>query len=100
MPANAVRGDYLDARTATRTAEALGSHGDPVATDYLARSFTKDSWPTRKLVTTYDVARGSLTRANVVAARNFYADGCSAKYVAPLLAGVRVSIYAPWTWKL
>ncbi|GAB3818679.1 hypothetical protein [Kribbella italica] len=100
MPANDSRGDYLDARTATRTTEALGSHRDPQAADYFARSFTKDSWPTRKLVSTYDVARGNLTRANVVAARNFYADGCSAKYVAPLLTGVRVSVYAPWTWKL
>jgi hypothetical protein len=100
MPADDVRGDYLEARTATRTREALGSHGDPQAADYFARSFTKDSWPTRRLVSTYDVARGSLTRANVVAARNLYAAGCSAQYVAPLLTGVQVSIYAPWTWKL
>jgi hypothetical protein len=100
MPANDIRGDYLDATTATRTTEALGSHGDPQAADYIARSFTKDSWPIRKLISTYDVARGNLTRANVVAARNFYADGCSARYVAPLLTGVRVSVYAPWTWGL
>ncbi|ONI69998.1 hypothetical protein BWI15_26200 [Kribbella sp. ALI-6-A] len=100
MPPNNRSGDYLSARTRTRTREALGSHGDPMAADYFARSFTKDSWPTRKLVTTYDVARANLTRANVVAARNAYAEGCSARYVPPLLDAVRVSVYAPWAWKL
>lgn len=94
------RGDILEARTARITSEALGSHGDVVADDYLARSFTEDSWPERKLVTAYEVQRSNLSRANVLAARNQYAVGCSAMYVPPLLDAVHVSIYAPWDWKI
>ena len=33
-------------------------------------------------------------------ARNQYAIGCSAKNVPTLLDAVRVSIYAPWDWKI
>jgi hypothetical protein len=94
------RGDYLSARTATRTRQALGSHGDVLADDYSARSYTEDSWPDRKLITAYEVQRASLTRANVLEARNQYALGCSADNVPALLDAVRVSIYARWDWKI
>ncbi|TDO33484.1 hypothetical protein EV643_13219 [Kribbella sp. VKM Ac-2527] len=94
------RGDYLNARTSTRSGEALGNHGDPVAAGYIARSYTEDSWPQWKLVTAFEVQRRDLTRKNVLGARNQYAIGCSAKYVPTLLDAVRVSIYAPWDWKI
>jgi hypothetical protein len=66
----------------------------------MARSYTEDSWPQRELVTAYEVKRVNLTRAKVVAARNAYAKACSVKYTSPLLDAVRVSVYAPWAWKI
>jgi hypothetical protein len=94
------QGDILNAPTANITSRALGGHGDALADDYSARSFTEDAWPERRLVTAFEVRRSNLSRANVLAARNQYAVGCSAMDVPPLLDGVHVSIYAPWDWKI
>ncbi|WP_371407234.1 hypothetical protein OHA10_17260 [Kribbella sp. NBC_00662] len=93
-------GDYLGSISASESGRALGSAGDPVSDDWMARSYTEDSWPDRQLVTAYQVKRVNLTRAKVLAARNAYAKGCSAMYTAPLLDAVRVSIYAPWDWRI
>lgn len=93
-------GDYLGSISASEVGRALGSAGDPLSDDWMARSYTEDSWPDRQLVTAYQVKRVNLTRAKVLAARNAYAKGCSAKYTAPLLDAVRVRVYAPWDWKI
>ena len=94
------RGDQLVAAVASEVGRALGSSDDPLSDDWMARSYTEDSWPERELVTAYEVKRVNLTRAKVLAARNAYAKGCSVKYTAPLLDAVRVSVYAPWAWKI
>lgn len=94
------RGDQLDAVMGSEVGRALGSPADPVSEDWMARSYTEDSWPERELVSAYQVRRVNLTRAKVLAARNAYAKGCSVKYTAPLLDAVRVSIYAPWAWTI
>ena len=93
-------GDFLGSISASEVGRALGSAADPTADDWMARSYTEDSWPDRRLVTAYQVKRVNLTRAKVLAARNAYAKGCSVKYTAPLLDAVRVSIYAPWNWSI
>ncbi|MET9268918.1 hypothetical protein [Kribbella sp. NPDC003557] len=94
------RGDQLNAVAASEVGRALGSPADPLSDDWMARSYTEDSWPQRELVTAYEVKRINLTRAKVVAARNAYAKACSVKYTSPLLDAVRVSVYAPWAWKI
>jgi hypothetical protein len=93
-------GDFLAAVSTSEVGRALGSAADPVSDDWMARSYTEDSWPDRQLVTAYQVKRVNLTRAKLLAARNAYAKGCSVKYTAPLLDAVRVSIYAPWNWSI
>ncbi|RZU15430.1 hypothetical protein EV645_2967 [Kribbella rubisoli] len=93
-------GDFLGAVSASEVGRALGSPADPVSEDWMARSYTEDSWPERQLVTAYQVKRANLTRAKVLAARNAYAKGCSVKYTSPLLDAVQVSIYAPWDWSI
>jgi hypothetical protein len=94
------RGDQLHPKWGSEVGRALGSSNDPLADDWMARSYTEDSWPDRQLVTAYEVKRGNLTRAKVLAARNAYARGCSVKYTAPLLDAVKVSVYAPWKWTI
>jgi len=94
------RGDQLNPPANSDVGRALGSSADPLSDDWMARSYTEDSWPDRELVTAYEVKRANLTRAKVVAARNAYAKGCSVKYIPPLLDAVRVSIYAPWAWTI
>lgn len=94
------KGDWLNAITASKVGRAHGSPADPVADDWMARSYTEDAWPERRLVTAYQVKRVNLTRAKVLAARNDYARGCSVRYTSPLLDAVRVSVYAPWDWTI
>jgi hypothetical protein len=93
-------GDMLGAFTESEVGRALGSEADPTSDDWMARSYTEDSWPDRQLVTAYQVKRANLTRAKVLAARNAYAKGCSVRYTSPLLDAVQVSIYAPWDWSI
>ncbi|MFD3405782.1 hypothetical protein ACFWUU_34165 [Kribbella sp. NPDC058693] len=93
-------GDFLASVSQSEVGRALGSAEDPTSNDWMARSYTEDSWPDRQLVTAFQVKRVNLTRAKVLAARNAYAKGCSVKYTAPLLDAVRVSIYAPWDWSI
>jgi hypothetical protein len=94
------RGDQLSPVAGSEVGRALGSSADPLSDDWMARSYTEDSWPDRQLVTAYQVKRGNLTRAKVLAARNAYAKGCSVKYTSPLLDAVQVSVYAPWKWTI
>ncbi|RZT28377.1 hypothetical protein EV649_2154 [Kribbella sp. VKM Ac-2569] len=94
------RGDQLSPVAGSEVGRALGSSADPLSDDWMARSYTEDSWPERELVTAYEVKRVNLTRAKVLAARNAYAKGCSVKYTAPLLDAVKVSVYAPWKWTI
>lgn len=94
------RGDQLTPVTGSEVGRALGSSEDPLSDDWMAKSYTEDSWPQRELVTAYQVKRRNLTRAKILAARNAYAKGCSVKYIPPLLDAVRVSVYAPWPWTI
>ena len=93
-------GDLLASRPAVRMGLALGNHGDPVSDGYTAAVQSDDSWPTRTMVTAFFVERRNLTRANLVEARNWFADACSVKDGPPVLSGVRVGIYAGWSWRI
>lgn len=94
------RGDQLVPAMGSDVGRALGSSNDPLSDDWMARSYTEDAWPERRLVTAYQVKRANLTRAKVLAARNAYARACSVKYTAPLLSAVQVSVYAAWNWTI
>ena len=44
-------GDFLGSISASEVGRALGAAADPTSDDWMARSYTEDSWPDRRLVT-------------------------------------------------
>jgi hypothetical protein len=89
-------GDVLSPGTHHNSAKVFGSQGEDVsASDFYAPTYTQDSWPVQKVVTSYRVQRERLTKANVMRARNEYAKGCAYQgWFDPRT--VSVSVYAPW----